>query len=85
MTVGSVEGVLASWSQLTCLSQTICFVFRCSIVKLDIARVDVCSPPLFLKADMILLVGTNPRWESPVFNARIRKTFVDGAQVGGWG
>ncbi|KXZ47011.1 hypothetical protein GPECTOR_39g505 [Gonium pectorale] len=34
------------------------------------------------QADVILLVGTNPRWESPVFNARIRKTFVDGAQVG---
>ncbi|EFJ45606.1 NADH:ubiquinone oxidoreductase 76 kDa subunit [Volvox carteri f. nagariensis] len=34
------------------------------------------------QADMILLVGTNPRWESPVFNARIRKTFLDGAQVG---
>ncbi len=48
------------------------------------------SPPLRTtppashpQADMILMVGANPRWESPVFNARIRKTFVDGAQVGG--
>ncbi|KAI6225196.1 NADH-ubiquinone oxidoreductase 75 kDa subunit, mitochondrial [Aphelenchoides fujianensis] len=28
------------------------------------------------KADVILLVGTNPRYEAPVFNARIRKTFL---------
>jgi NADH dehydrogenase/NADH:ubiquinone oxidoreductase subunit G len=35
-------------------------------------------------ADVILLVGTNPRAESPVFNARLRKAFLDGTQVG-WG
>nr|7ARC_G Chain G, kDa [Polytomella sp. Pringsheim 198.80]7ARD_G Chain G, kDa [Polytomella sp. Pringsheim 198.80] len=34
------------------------------------------------KADVILLVGTNPRFESPVFNARLRKVFLDGAKVG---
>ncbi|GFR43009.1 hypothetical protein Agub_g4009 [Astrephomene gubernaculifera] len=34
------------------------------------------------QADMILLIGTNPRWESPVFNARIRKIFLDGTKVG---
>eukprot|EP00798_Chlamydomonas_sp_ICE-L_P030410 gene30410-35415_t len=34
------------------------------------------------EADVILLVGTNPRLESPVFNARLRKTWLDGAQVG---
>lgn len=27
-------------------------------------------------ADAILLVGTNPRYEAPVFNSRIRKTFL---------
>lgn len=37
----------------------------------------------FEQADAILLVGTNPRHESPVFNARLRKAFLDGAQVGG--
>lgn len=37
----------------------------------------------FEKADVILLIGTNPRLESPVFNARLRKAFLDGAQVGG--
>src|SRR6185295_2937526 len=30
------------------------------------------------KADVILLVGTNPRWESPVLNARIRKRHLSG-------
>lgn len=27
-------------------------------------------------ADVVLLVGTNPRYEAPVFNARIRKSFL---------
>ena len=30
-------------------------------------------------ADVILLIGTNPRWEAPVLNARIRKTWLNGA------
>ncbi|MFO1080688.1 MAG: NADH-quinone oxidoreductase subunit NuoG [Reyranellaceae bacterium] len=30
------------------------------------------------QADAILLVGTNPRWESPVLNARIRKRHLHG-------
>jgi NADH-quinone oxidoreductase subunit G len=29
-------------------------------------------------ADAILLVGTNPRWEAPVLNARIRKRWLEG-------
>jgi NADH-quinone oxidoreductase subunit G len=29
-------------------------------------------------ADAILLIGSNPRWESPVLNARIRKRYVAG-------
>ena len=29
-------------------------------------------------ADAILLVGTNPRWEAPLVNARIRKAFLTG-------
>ena len=28
------------------------------------------------EADVVLLVGTNPRFEAPLFNARIRKRFV---------
>lgn len=39
----------------------------------------------FEKADVVLLVGTNPRLEAPVFNARLRKAWLDGTQVGdGW-
>jgi NADH-quinone oxidoreductase subunit G len=30
-------------------------------------------------ADAILLIGTNPRWEAPVLNARIRKAWINGA------
>jgi NADH-quinone oxidoreductase subunit G len=29
-------------------------------------------------ADALLLVGTNPRWEAPIINARIRKTWLRG-------
>lgn len=32
-------------------------------------------------ADAILLVGANPRAEAPVYNARIRKAFLNGAQA----
>ena len=34
------------------------------------------------EADAILLVGTNPRVEAPVLNARIRKAWLRGARVG---
>ena len=30
------------------------------------------------RADALLLVGTNPRWEAPLVNARIRKTWLRG-------
>src|SRR4051812_43029639 len=30
------------------------------------------------QADVILLVGSNPRWESPVLNARLRKRYLSG-------
>ncbi|MBN2629495.1 MAG: NADH-quinone oxidoreductase subunit G, partial [Rhodobacteraceae bacterium] len=33
-------------------------------------------------AKMIQLIGTNPRLESPVLNARIRKAWTNGAQIG---
>jgi NADH-quinone oxidoreductase subunit G len=29
-------------------------------------------------ADALLLIGTNPRWEAPVLNTRIRKTWLNG-------
>ena len=32
-------------------------------------------------ADLIMLIGTNPRTEAPVLNARIRKAWLKGAQV----
>jgi NADH-quinone oxidoreductase subunit G len=31
---------------------------------------------------LILLIGTNPRDEAPVLNARIRKAWLAGADVG---
>jgi NADH-quinone oxidoreductase subunit G len=38
------------------------------------------------QADAILLIGTNPRWEAPVLNARIRKRYLHGhCPIGGIG
>jgi NADH-quinone oxidoreductase subunit G len=34
------------------------------------------------EADAILLIGTNPRIEAPVLNARIRKAYLRGAEIG---
>ncbi|MGE3303585.1 MAG: NADH-quinone oxidoreductase subunit NuoG [Hyphomonadaceae bacterium] len=34
------------------------------------------------EADVILLVGTNPRWEAPVLNARLRRAWLRGARIG---
>ena len=34
------------------------------------------------EADVILLVGTNPRTEAPVLNARIRRAWLKGARIG---
>jgi NADH-quinone oxidoreductase subunit G len=42
------------------------YLFNTSIAGLD-------------AADAILLVGTNPRWEAPVLNARIRKAWLNSA------
>ncbi|MGI3168169.1 NADH-quinone oxidoreductase subunit NuoG [Pseudooceanicola sp. C21-150M6] len=36
-------------------------------------------------ASMIMLIGTNPRTEAPVLNARIRKAWINGALVGNIG
>jgi len=29
------------------------------------------------EADVVLLIGTNPRFEAPLFNARIRKAWIN--------
>jgi NADH dehydrogenase/NADH:ubiquinone oxidoreductase subunit G len=41
------------------------------------------SPNLFYvslgveEADVVLLIGTNPRFEAPLFNARLRKAWIN--------
>jgi NADH-quinone oxidoreductase subunit G len=56
----------------------------------DGAKFDVSSPASYRfnatiagieTAPVILLVGTNPRWEAPLVNTRIRKAVKSGAQV----
>lgn len=33
------------------------------------------------EADVILLIGTNPRYEAPLVNTRIRKGYIHGEQI----
>ena len=45
------------------------------------ARAAICSTRRIAgieQADAILLIGTNPRWEAPILNARIRKRCLQG-------
>jgi NADH-quinone oxidoreductase subunit G len=58
--------------------------------RVDDARFDVSTPAAYRfnstiagieSAPAILLVGTNPRWEAPLVNTRIRKAVKAGAQV----
>src|SRR6478672_1832545 len=58
--------------------------------RLDGARFDVSTPAAYRfnstiagieSAPVILLVGTNPRWEAPLVNTRIRKAVKAGAKV----
>jgi NADH-quinone oxidoreductase subunit G len=58
--------------------------------RVDGARFDVSSPAAYRfnstiagieTAPAILLVGTNPRWEAPLVNTRIRKAVKAGAKV----
>jgi NADH-quinone oxidoreductase subunit G len=53
----------------------------------DGAQFDICNRAGYIfnpgiaaieQADVILLVGTNPRWEAPLVNARIRKRWLKG-------
>jgi NADH-quinone oxidoreductase subunit G len=37
------------------------------------------------EAEFVLLIGTNPREEAPVLNARLRKAWLNGAQIGNIG
>jgi NADH-quinone oxidoreductase subunit G len=58
--------------------------------RVDGARFDVSTPAVYRfnstiagieAAPAILLVGTNPRWEAPLVNTRIRKAVKAGAKV----
>lgn len=61
-----------------------CFIFSKIYLCFLNFRTDLRSNYLFNgtiagieQADLVLLIGTNPRYEAPVLNARIRKALVD--------
>jgi NADH-quinone oxidoreductase subunit G len=79
-----VESMFALKSLLNALGSTL---HEC---RTDGARFDVSSPAAYRfnptiagieAAPAILLVGTNPRWEAPLVNTRIRKAVKAGAKV----
>jgi NADH-quinone oxidoreductase subunit G len=79
-----VESVYALKKLLNALGST---THEC---RVDDARFDVSSPAAYRfnstiagieTAPAILLVGSNPRWEAPLVNTRIRKAVKAGAKV----
>ncbi|HEX8222309.1 MAG TPA: NADH-quinone oxidoreductase subunit NuoG, partial [Allosphingosinicella sp.] len=79
-----LESVFALKTLLNALGSTL---HEC---RIDGARFDVSSPAAYRftptiagieTAPAILLVGTNPRWEAPLVNTRIRKAVKAGARV----
>lgn len=49
--------------------------FRCSLLSTDLRSNYLLNSRIagIEESDLLLLVGTNPRYEAPLFNARIRK------------
>ena len=66
-----------------------CETVQCEDVGQGVPDADLRSTYLFNPtlsgvdaADVILMVGTNPRVEAPVLNARIRKAQLEGVPIG---
>src|SRR4051812_31843487 len=79
-----VESMFALKSLLNSLGSTL------HESRVDGARYDVSTPAAYRfnstiagieTAPVILLIGTNPRWEAPLVNTRIRKAVKAGAKV----
>jgi len=69
---GSVSEHFAAPTRLWCCLQDVrsTYVANTTVMGLE-------------KADVVLLVGSNPRTEAPVLNARLRKIWLNGTQVCG--
>lgn len=49
------------------------FLSRCDIRSSYILNSKIVGVE---SADLVVLIGTNPRYEAPIFNARIRKAWI---------
>ena len=87
--MAAVVGDLAAAEEIKALKD---LMVRLGVVNLDCrqegAKIARGPRPTYLfnttiagveAADALLLIGCNPRWEAPVLNARIRKTWLGGA------
>ncbi|MBX2856034.1 MAG: NADH-quinone oxidoreductase subunit NuoG [Rhodobacteraceae bacterium] len=90
--IGAISGDLATVEAMFALKQ---LMTSLGVKNLDCRQSSAALPPtnpsawLFNsgvagvdQADVILLIGTNPRKESPVLNARLRRAWLNGAQIG---
>ena len=84
--IGAIAGDLCDAESMLALKDLMASVGSTNVdcrqdgARLDVSRRDFysfnTSIPGIEEADAVLLIGTNPRREAPVLNARIRKAFV---------
>ncbi|MCI4661867.1 MAG: NADH-quinone oxidoreductase subunit NuoG [Neomegalonema sp.] len=85
---GDLVSVEAMWALKQLLAQKGVESLECrqdgALIPTDNPSAALFNPSIagIDEADAILLIGTNPRLESPVLNARIRKAWLNGAEVG---
>ncbi len=89
--VGALAGQLAAVEEMFALKALMaelgvknidCALSRLAAATPSTAAPAICSTRPFAgidEADAIMLIGTNPRKESPVLNARIRKRYLQAA------
>jgi len=86
--IGAIAGDLADAESVAALKDILAGLGVANLdCRQDGAKIDPANRASWLfnstvqgieDADAILLIGTNPRWESPVLNARIRKRYRAG-------
>jgi NADH-quinone oxidoreductase subunit G len=92
--IGAIAGDLATAEEIFALKD---LMTRLGVTNIDCRQEGAALNPLggrasyifnpgiagLDQADAILLIGSNPRWEAPVLNARIRKAWrLNGAKIG---
>ncbi len=89
--LAAIAGDLASSEAIFALGQLVDALGGAKECRVDGAKLPIGNRGAYVgtatiedidNAKMIQLIGTNPRLEAPVLNARIRKAWIDGADIG---